>query len=134
LGLDFVLPLHHVQVAFLRSLLLLRADQLLHLLGTRFLGSALLLDAALDCLFFELGLVSLAARVVDRLELLGLGSLVLLTLCVVVSSCLRLLLGLLLLATRLLLLVDLVVALTLADDLVSAFARLLDLLNRLQHA
>ena len=114
--------------------MLLRADQLLHLLGTRFLSGALLLDAALDCLLLELGLVSLAARVVDRLELLGLGSLVLLTLCVVVSSCLRLLLCLFLLATRLLLLVDLVVALTLADDLVSAFARLLDLLNRLQHA
>ena len=111
--------------------MLLRADQLLHLLGTRFFGGALLLDAALDGLLFKLGLVSLTARVVDRLELLSLSPLVLLALSVVVSSRLSLFLSLLLLATSLLLLVDLIVALALVDNLVSAFACLLNFLNRL---
>lgn len=132
LGFDSVLAFDHVEVALLGGLLLLGADELLHLLSTGFLGSALLLDAALDGLLLELGLVGLAARVVDRLKLLGLRPLVLLALCVVVRRRLGLLLGLLLLATRLLLLVHLVVALALADDFVRPLPRLLDFLNRLE--
>ncbi len=132
LGLDPILPLKLVHVTLLSSLLLLSADHQLHLLGPILLSGPLLFDAALDSLLLKLSLVSLPTRIVDRLNFLALGPLLLFLLKVVVGLSLSLLFSFILLALKLLLLVHFVVTLALRDDLVCPLACFFDFLNRLK--
>jgi hypothetical protein len=132
LSFDPILTLELIQVALLMCFLLLSTDHQLHLLGSRFLGGPILLNSALYSVLFELGLVGLATRVVDSLELFGLGPLFLFFLNVVVLLSLGLLLGLFLLTPKLLLLVHFVVTLALCDDLVCPLSCLLNFLDRLK--
>jgi len=134
LGFDPILTLELIQVALLMSFLLLSTDHQLHLLGSRFLSGAILLNSTLDSVLFELRLVGLATRVVDSLKLFSFGPLFLFFLNVIVLLSLGLLLGLFLLTPKLLLLVHFVVTLALSDDLVCPLACLLNFLDCLENS
>ena len=131
LDLDLILTLKHVLFASLSSVLLLAANHLLHLLGTRFLSCPLLLNPALDSFLFELGFVGLATRVVDSFYLFGLGSLFLLLLGGIVLVGFGLILGLFLHPSKLLLLIHFVVTFSLLNDLICPFTCFFYLLPRL---